>query len=156
MLMIARINNDQFPATQEICLNDFWDDFLFSYEDVIEVKDLNVQKYYLGKLMLNLHPQLAEILISNVLSNAIRYNVRNGYIMVEVMDTETVISNSYGNSIPKGDLFARFTRSVQEREATGLGLTMVKSICEKNGLEVQVEIKPEIFRLRIRKTGIET
>lgn len=151
MLMIARINNDQFPAIQSISLNAFLDDFLHSYEDVIEVKHLEIKKNYAKELILDLHPQMAEILVSNLLSNAIRYNIPHGHIVLETTLTEVVVSNTYGNVIPPGNLFARFNKSSQEKDATGLGLTVVKSICEKNNLEVSIGINSAIFRIRIQK-----
>lgn len=149
MLMIAKINNDQFPADSSLVLNDFLDDFLSSYEDMIEIRGLAVKKDYSGQLVLCLHPQLAEMLASNLLSNAIRYNVIEGYIRIETTVRSLQICNSYGNVIPAGDLFARFTKSGQDKEASGLGLAIVKSICQKNNLEISVSIQPEQFCIRI-------
>lgn len=149
MLMIAKINNDQFPAESPLVLNDFLDDFLGLYEDMIEIRGLTVKKDYSSQLVLSLHPQLAEMLASNLLSNAIRYNVKDGYIRIETTARSFQICNSYGNVIPTGDLFTRFTKSGQDKEASGLGLAIVKSICQKNNLEISVSIQPEQFCIRI-------
>lgn len=153
MLMIARINNDQFPAKHSVTLNTFFDDFLLSYEDIAEVKHLQIDKRYSDKLVLDLHPQLAEILVSNVLSNAIRYNIPNGKIIIRIDAGEATVSNTYGNMIPQGDLFARFNRSQQNKESTGLGLTAVKSICTKNRLEVTAEADAQLFHIHIKKNN---
>lgn len=149
MLMIAKINNDQFPAAASLVLNQFIDDFLTLYEEMIEIRGLKIRKEYNGQFRLNLHPLLAEMLVSNLLSNAVRYNRKGGYIRIVTTDSAFEVCNSYGNVIPAGDLFARFTRSGHEKEATGLGLAIVKSICRKNNLNVRLTIRPEEFCIRV-------
>ncbi|MEG0796281.1 MAG: HAMP domain-containing sensor histidine kinase [Odoribacter sp.] len=150
MFMIAKINSDQFPAENPIKLNDFLNDFLSAYEDIIEMKGLTIQKQYTEPLQLNLHPQLAEMLASNVLSNAIRYNTKEGYIRIETTSTTLQVYNSYNKEIPEGDLFARFKKCSTEKEATGLGLAIVKSICQKNNLHASIRITDEVFCLEIQ------
>ncbi|MEG1623039.1 MAG: HAMP domain-containing sensor histidine kinase [Alistipes sp.] len=145
MLIIAKINNDQFPAHTKVILNDFINDFLVAYEDVIEMKNLTITKHYSALMMADLHPQLAEILVSNLLSNAIRYNVAQGSICICSTAHSFTISNPYCNIIPQGDLFVRFKKSASTTDATGLGLAIVRSICQKNDLTVSVEITPELF-----------
>lgn len=149
MLIIAKINNDQFPANNTIVLNNFINDFLLSYEDVIEMKNITVIKHYEEPLSLNLHPQLAEILISNLLSNAIRYNIAQGNLHISTTATSFTVSNPYSNVIPEGDLFVRFKKSAAATEATGLGLAIVRSICQKNNLIAGVEVTPKLFSIKI-------
>lgn len=150
MLMIAKINNDQFPAAAPLVLNLFIDDFLKLYEEMIEIRELELHKEYQRQLCLELHPLLAEMLVSNLLSNAVRYNKKGGYIRIVTTDSALEIYNSYGNVIPAGNLFERFTRSSHEKEATGLGLAIVKSICRKNNLDIQLTISPEEFCIRVQ------
>lgn len=106
MLTIAKINNDQFPAGKLISINNYIDDFLQAYEDMIEMKNLKIQKLHSADLKLYLHPLLAEMLTSNILSNAIRYNIKNGHIRIQTTDSTLSVTNPYNNIIPAGDLFA--------------------------------------------------
>ncbi|MEG2023284.1 MAG: HAMP domain-containing sensor histidine kinase [Alistipes sp.] len=149
MLIIAKINNDQFPAEQRVVLNDFINDFLNAFEDVIAVKRVEIRRQYIEPMVVDLHPQLAEILISNLLSNAIRYNIVMGYIYIETTATTLKITNSYGNILPSGDLFVRFKKSTASTEATGLGLAIVRSICQKNNLEASVDVSSDQFSIQI-------
>ncbi|MEG0499172.1 MAG: HAMP domain-containing sensor histidine kinase, partial [Alistipes sp.] len=149
MLIIAKINNDQFPAEQRVVLNDFINDFLNAFEDVIAVKRVEIRRQYIEPMVVDLHPQLAEILISNLLSNAIRYNITQGYIHITTTSTSLCIDNSYGNIIPEGDLFVRFKKSANSTESTGLGLSIVRSICLKNQLNATVTVSSDQFHIEI-------
>lgn len=150
MLTIAKINNDQFPAGKLLSINDYINDFLQAYEDMVEMKNLKIRKLHSADLKLYLHPLLAEMLTSNILSNAIRYNIKNGYIRIQTTDSTLSVTNPYNNTIPAGDLFVRFNKSGHEKEATGLGLAIVKSICEKNNLDIRIDITTNEFHIQLK------
>ncbi|MEG2614274.1 MAG: HAMP domain-containing sensor histidine kinase [Alistipes sp.] len=149
MLIIAKINNDQFPAGQQVVVNNFIEEFLNAFEDVLAVKEVTIDRNYMAPWVVDLHPQLAEILVSNLLSNAIRYNITQGYIHITTTSTSLCIDNSYGNIIPEGDLFVRFKKSANSTESTGLGLSIVRSICLKNQLNATVTVSSDQFHIEI-------
>lgn len=117
---------------------------------MIEMKNLKIQKLHSADLKLYLHPLLAEMLTSNILSNAIRYNIKNGHIRIQTTDSTLSVTNPYNNIIPAGDLFARFNKSGHEKEATGLGLAIVKSICEKNNLDIRIDMTTNEFHIQLK------
>lgn len=151
LLMIARINNNQFPADNTLILNKYVDEFLDSFIDFIELKNITVYKHYMNNFILTIHPQLAEMLISNLLSNAIRYNIKGGTLKIYIAENSIRIVNTYGNIIPSGNLFARFNKSAGEKDSTGLGLSIVDSICKKNGLHIKIEINETEFSADINR-----
>lgn len=151
LLMLARINNNQFIDVEKVSLNMCVDEFLSSYDDFIELKGIKVRKYYTEGFTLMIHPQLGEMLISNLLSNAIRYNIKDGWLAIYFTKTSMKIVNTYGNIIPPGDLFARFKRSQGEKDSTGLGLSIVDTICKKNGLNVNIIVSTDEFAIEITK-----
>ena len=149
LLTIARINNNQFVVHEKLILNQYVDEFLDSYSDFIDMKKIRVQKYYENCFELVIHPQLAEILVSNLLSNAIRYNVSDGKLDIIISSNSLRISNTYGNKIPTGNLLARFKKSNELKDSTGLGLSIVDSICKKNNLRINIDITPTEFSIEI-------
>ena len=150
LLMIARINNNQFIGSEQLSLNKYVDDFLDSFYDFIELKEIKIEKHYSNEFILNLHPQLAEMLISNLLSNAIRYNIKKGKIILYITENSLKIMNTYSNIIPKGNLFARFKKSTCEKDSTGLGLSIVDSICKKSDLKINVDISETEFSIEVK------
>jgi len=93
-----------------------------------------------------------EILLNNLVSNAVKYNVRGGWVKCEVGHTESHIFCKVSDSgigiheedVPK--LFQEFTRIKNPQSknvsGSGLGLSIVKKILELYSAEVKVESKP--------------
>lgn len=87
--------------------------------------------------------------ISNLISNAIKYSMENGHINIHVSDGEeeaTVTVEDEGIGIPKKDLsliFERFYRTDKSRNrktgGAGIGLTIVKTIVQAHDGKIKVE-----------------
>ena len=77
-----------------------------------------------------MHPLLADILINNMLINAIRHNNSNGFINISTRQGSVKICNS-GDAAPLDQkiIYNRFEKSTAS-EGMGLGLAIVKQICD--------------------------
>ncbi len=92
--------------------------------------------------------RLQQVLV-NLLSNAIKYTETEGYIRIEVSETQNSVSISVkdnGIGIPEEDMpyiFERFYRADKSRNratgGSGIGLTIVKAIVEAHGGRVLAE-----------------
>lgn len=150
MLLIAKINNDQYIAKTHVDINLVIDHLLESCEDLMQNKNISIRKNYLSHFTPFLHEVLAENLVQNLLTNAIRYNTQNGEMEIYT-DSDTLrISNTHNNTLPAGNLFDRFIKSGTQKEATGLGLSIVKSICVKNRMEVTAHYDERLFHITVR------
>ena len=97
-------------------------------------------------------PLLSEI-ISNLLENAVKYNVSGGSVEVDVADSEDSVILSVrdtGIGIPADQqerIFERFYRVDKSRSkevgGTGLGLSIVKHAAKLHQAEVEVKSAPE-------------
>lgn len=151
LLLIAKINNNQFAEEEEVRLNEYIEEYLASYEDILMNRKVEVEYRSSAPLSVRMNRMLADRLVMNLLSNAVRYNVTGGRLSVYTDEDAMKICNTYGNVLPKGDLFERFIKSPQEKEATGLGLTIVKSICLKSHLKITLKITDTVFCVIIKK-----
>ena len=81
------------------------------------------------------HQHLADIIISNLLNNAVRYNAVGGLISIKLSGDKLSVSNS--SVIPELDktkVFDRFYRHPETKaDGSGLGLSLVNQICSEAG-----------------------
>ena len=135
LLLLSKIGNRQFPEVKKVDLTQIIDTQLSFLEDVIESKKISVNspnKPY----FVEMNPYLADILISNLLKNAIRHNHNNGTISITANEKQFIIANS-GERIQgtTDDIFKRFYKSSTSDSSVGLGLAIVQKICEVSGFK---------------------
>ncbi len=135
LLLLSKIGNRQFPEVKKVDLTQIINTQLSFLEDVIESKKISVNspnKPY----FVEMNPYLADILISNLLKNAIRHNHNNGTISITANEKQFTIANS-GERIQgtSDDIFKRFYKSSTSDSSVGLGLAIVQKICEVSGFK---------------------
>ncbi len=113
-------------------------------------RNIVIRKNRLGDLPPILaEPDSAKTILSNIISNAIKYNVPNGTINISAKClnnfVEVAVADS-GIGIPKEDLpriFELFYQGEQARKmgkkGVGLGLSLVKKLVESQGGNISVE-----------------
>ena len=138
LLLLAKIENRQFPESKLINPRDIFEYQLEILEDLILSKELEISKQYDEGVQIKMNPYLADILFSNLIKNAIRHNIAGGKIIIESTGKYLTISNS-GNELRVNpeDLFKRFYKSSTSNESLGLGLAIVQKICEVYDFKLQ-------------------
>jgi signal transduction histidine kinase len=150
LLLLARFENQKQNVKQEtIYLNALVLDNLTRFSEKSENKKLKIKTQFSEDHYLISDNYLVSIIISNLISNAIKYSNPNGEIAIELGKTNEVVTFSitdYGVGIDKNDLdkiFNSFYRSDvsnhPEIKGTGLGLSIVKRLCDLLKLEIAVE-----------------
>lgn len=144
LLLLTKIENRQFLAGSDpINLVPIINGKLSDLEDLIEQRELSIQTdlQQVGPVM---HPALAEILVNNLLTNAIRHNVEKGKIIIILRERMLSIRNTGKplNANPE-QLFERFRKESMLSASLGLGLALVKTICEVNGQNLKYDIDDE-------------
>lgn len=131
LLLLTKIENNQFKQTENILLHNLIPEKLLQFEEMAIGKNLEVTTA-LNPAVIHCNKQLADILISNLLNNAIRYNYRNGAVSIKLASNELTISNtSFLPCLDYQKLFQRFYRHTDTRqEGNGLGLSIIKQICD--------------------------
>jgi len=79
---------------------------------------------------------LVDILLNNLFSNAIRHNIDDGLLLVTITSGKLIFQNNGSETPLNADhLFERFQKGKQS-DGTGLGLTIVKNICQLYGWNI--------------------
>ena len=80
-------------------------------------------------------------LFDNLISNAIKYNKKGGFIALTLEKGTFSIENS-GDLIKRENvdkIFERYARFGADTGGFGIGLSLVKKICDEYGIEISVE-----------------
>ena len=137
LLLLTKIENNQFKEVEEIEIGSVVNRMLMMYEDVILTKKISVVRKSDSSLKLNINPMLAEILVGNLIQNAIRHNVVGGEISIEIKEKQFSIGNTGEPlKVEANQLFERFKKNDASKESLGLGLSIVKSIIETCNLSI--------------------
>lgn len=137
LLLISKIENQQFNTTEEINLNMIVNNIYNEFEELIHLRKIMVEKNYNDEVTLKMNPVLAEIMISNLLSNAVRYNIVDGFIQITTgKNTLSIINSGTELKANPSELFERFRKANQSGEGVGLGLYIVRKICENYGFKI--------------------
>lgn len=144
LLLLTKIENRQFLAGSEpINLVPIINAKLGDLEDLISQRNIRIEMDVepTGPVI---HQALAEILVNNLLTNAIRHNVVNGKIIIILRQGILSVKNT-GKMLTSNpeQLFERFRKESVSSGSLGLGLALVKTICEVNGQQLKYEIDNE-------------
>ena len=135
------------------------------FESKINKKNINVINN-VKKVYINNNYNLLKHVISNIVENAIKYNKDNGKIIASLIEKENAISLIFedtGIGIESKNLDKIFDRFYREDEShnrknsgSGLGLYIVKQICDIINAKVEVEStvgKGSKFIIKLNKKG---
>jgi signal transduction histidine kinase len=150
LILLAKIENKQFPESKMVSPELILNTLLENLDDLIRSKKLVVVKQITPDMTVQMNPYLAEMLIVNLVKNAVRHNVKGGKLLLEVGETFLQISNT-GPDLPLDNnlLFKRFYKSSSSPESLGLGLAIVQKICSLYGFEVSYSFWDQMHCLKI-------
>ncbi len=150
LLLLAKIENRQFPEIKEVIPLDIIKIQLELLEDLISAKQITVKQLPKESYRVEMNPYLAETLLSNLLKNAIRHNVQGGNIEFMAGENFIQISNSGAEeAMDEKKLFQRFHKSEKVTESLGLGLAIVQKICEASGFQVSYKFEEGKHHFRV-------
>lgn len=137
MILLSKIENKQFASDEQTDLTQVVKEKLEEFSELITMKSLQPVSDLNSILIVSIPLALAEILINNLLSNAVNHTTKGGQIKIEINSRKMVICNKGTESIPEPDrLFSRFYKVDPSSNSVGLGLAIVKKICDLYPLNI--------------------
>lgn len=131
LLLLAKIENKQFAEVESIELTKVINETLELLTDYINAKQILVDKHFTDNLLLSCNTTLFEILVNNLLINAIVHNAEQGKVQINFSDKTLTVSNTGKTTLDSKKIFERFTVSSSETTNSGLGLAIAKEICNR-------------------------
>ncbi|MCO6163432.1 cell wall metabolism sensor histidine kinase WalK [Flavobacterium sp. NRK F7] len=149
LLLLARFENQKQNSKEEtIYLNAIILDCLARFSEKIETKKIQIKTLFSDDFYYLSDHYLVSIIISNLISNAVKYTNEKGNIFLSLTQQKNQIifsiqDNGIGISNENVDkIFNSFYRSDvsdhPEIKGTGLGLSIVKRLCDLLKIEITV------------------
>ena len=162
LLLISRIENDQYAKVESINLKELLDEIIGNIEERAMMMNISIENEIVENIYLKqVNKYLIYILMFNLVSNAIKYNRDGGYVRISCERDETSLTlvvedNGIGIEVENLDLiFTRFKRiETNTEEGQGLGLAIAKSIADFHEARIEVHSVPgEGSRFKISFPG---
>ncbi len=139
LLLLAKIENAQYTQLEDIDLFGLTNTLLPMYGVLQNGLSISVKDHRVKQSTLRANTILLECLLNNLIINAIRHTTNaNGKIEIIVGDDRLSVSNeAEGEALDGQTLFQRFRSGDTQKVGNGLGLSIVKAICDFHGWSVQ-------------------
>jgi signal transduction histidine kinase len=149
LLLLTKIEHKQFQGTANLQLLPMVEKAIHQLQDLAEEKDITFTIDH-TPLALVANAAQMEILLSNLLGNAVKHASGNSVIHVSLADSALTISNAGAPLLQAEKIFERFQRDTGNAAGSGLGLSIVARICDLNGYAVRYAYTDgrHIFRIR--------
>lgn len=139
LLLLSKIENGQYTAVSTVDLGEVTQRLLERYDSLIDEHELDVIVNAESPCWLQMHTELADIALSNLLRNAIYHSPIGGQIQLSWNASHWEIGNTASENQPLDTerLFRRFQKESARKNSTGLGLSIVETIV-KNSPDLQI------------------
>jgi len=136
LLLLSKIENGQFDEVQNFNIYALIQNLLVELEDFINNKNITINVKSLENKSIQSNKSLVEILVYNLILNAIQYTEKNNTIYIELQSYKLIVSNPGDKKLDEKVIFERFKKTNSQNKGNGLGLAIVKEICCNNGWKI--------------------
>ena len=138
LLLLSKIDNESYLEHDTIVLNEYIDKHLDFFMEQAQSKSITINTHFINIITTKGNTALTEVLLNNLFLNAIRHNIKNGVIDIIIENNSLKFINT-GQETPLGaqSIFNRFSKVNPSSQGNGLGLAIIKKICEINDWDIR-------------------
>jgi signal transduction histidine kinase len=143
LLLLARRGKPE--EIEKVDLRRCVEEAAYSYRDEIAQKGLALEIAIEDGAIVELDRKALQLVLANLIKNAVRYTER-GRIRISYDAPKVIVTDSGIGIAPEHQpqLFDRYFRGDSRPDGLGLGLAIVRRICDDFGWEVQVQSRPGV------------
>ena len=140
LLLLVKIENKLLHERQEINVRLVVEETISQFEEIFQDKEIKLT-HTLDDKEIYASRYLMDILLSNLVGNAIRHNHKGGEIIINLnAGCFTIRNTGDPAALPDEKIFTRFHKSLGS-EGSGLGLTICRQICESFNFSLNYNFK---------------
>lgn len=150
LLLLSKIENRQFADPETVDLNLLLKQIIIELDDLAQHHEITVDLTEETQLHHDMSKDLAGILLTNLLKNAILHSPSGSNVEVEIYREGISFSNWGSAALERSSLYSRF-QSGKRDQSTGLGLAISKAIADKYNLHLSYNFlkMKHVFRIKI-------
>ncbi|WP_316791321.1 HAMP domain-containing sensor histidine kinase [Pedobacter frigoris] len=148
LLLLAKIENQQFLDQETINMSECISEIVELLADFLEDKKvfLNIDQ----ECFIQGNKMLVEIMLTNLLTNAIRHTGSNAQINISLNSEELNIANAGSDMLIAEKLFNRFSSASVKTPGSGIGLSIVKEICNRYGWNIHYSYLHDLHNFKVK------
>lgn len=128
---------------EQVDFSHFLGDRIDFFSDLAQSKEITLHRELESEIYIDINRIEIQRVIDNTISNAIKYSDKQKDIYIKLKSSETNIifsvqDNGYGIKDSK-KIFTRYHRETEIKGGFGIGLSIVKQICIKNSIDIEVK-----------------
>lgn len=144
LLLFSKIENRQFIATKEVSFGNLFSKVIEDFTDFSKYKNIQINYIKLTDWTYLINPDLALILVMNLVKNSIIHNIKGGKVTITLNKASFTIENTGAEpELSSIKMFQRFNKKANQNSSTGLGLAIVKAITDVSGLVINYSYEDE-------------
>lgn len=150
LTILSKLDSEEYEEKKVIALKNFIQKKVKDFIEIAESKGIAFEIKPLENFELRINEDLLELLMSNLISNAIKHNYEGGKIVIEVKDGYFLIKNT---GMPLNEepekMFERFAKGSNATDSSGLGLVIVKQICDLYKYKIEYSVQDEWHQIKL-------
>ncbi len=128
LLLLSKIENKQFISVEQCNFDEIISRIMDDFSDYAAYQKIEIAYHNEELWEYNMNKDLAEILVMNLVKNAIVHNQQGGELLMKLSAASFTIENtSKEPGLPADTIFERFNKNSKSKSSTGLGSGYCKS-----------------------------
>ncbi len=153
LLMLSRIENQQFSEKSEVNFTQITKELIDDYEPFFESKNIQFKLINNAEFITEFNPDLARILVSNLIRNTVKHNNSQKLIELTSDGNQFIFANTSDNSALNPQyIFNRFYKQGNSENSNGLGLSIIETILKNQSkIEIVYQFQNPFHEFILRK-----
>lgn len=151
LLLLCKIDNGQITDTTNVSMGKTAARQLNDLETIYAHRGIKTETDTATDLNVEMNEALATTLVNNLLKNAFTHTPDGGTVRVSTDSLTLRITNSAENGpLDESKIFERFYHTPGRQSSTGLGLSIVKAICNLYGMTISYRFNDDMHVFEVK------
>lgn len=147
LLLLSRIGNNEFSTNIETNIKTHVIAAIDLFAEAANLRGIRLSEELTDSVVI-MDPGLAKILINNIIKNAVKHNIDNGFIDIKLCNGAlSVLNNGADSDVDPAEMMKRFNKG--KTGNYGIGLAIVSQICDIYHFKVSYDITNSTHRIKL-------